>query len=71
MVGSIKRYSVVGNDPSFKQYTKDHEFYNVDPKKSEKDKTAKNVLSVSLKDLKDDKQSKKKVENGQESLDGH
>jgi hypothetical protein len=25
----IKRYSVIGNDPSFKSYTKNHAFYDV------------------------------------------
>jgi len=69
MAGRIKRYSVVGNDPSFKQYTKDHEFYDVDNKKVEKENLVTNVLSVSLKDLYDAKQSKNKVDS--ELLDGH
>ena len=25
----LRRYSVIGNDPSFKQYTKNHDYNNV------------------------------------------
>ena len=50
----LRRYSVIGNDPSFKQYTKNHDYdttHYEEKKKQQKTTQAENVLSVSLKDL--------------------
>lgn len=48
----IKRYSVVGNDPSFKSYTKNNAFYDEQKQEEEKQQT---VLEVSLKDVEEPK----------------
>lgn len=51
----IKRYSVLNNDPSFKQYTKNHEFYDLNPV-AEIEKVKHSVLYVNLKDLEESKE---------------
>lgn len=50
----IRRYSVIGNDPSFKQYTKNHDYDTTqyqEQRKKESESLNQSVLSVSLKDL--------------------
>ena len=58
----IKRYSVIGNDPSFKSYTKNHAFYDV-PLVTEPENVKQSVLEVSLKDLEDSKEQFKRIKN--------
>ena len=59
---SIKRYSVVGNDPSFKSYTKNHAFYDLQPAQGP-ETVKQSVLTVSLKDLEDSHEQFKKLKN--------
>ena len=52
----MRRYSVIGNDPSFKQYTKNHDYNTIKYQQQRRDSRAsaaleQSVLSVSLKDL--------------------
>ena len=54
----LRRYSVIGNDPSFKQYTKNHDYNNVIKQQEQAKKQAmrntsrsESFLQVSLKDL--------------------
>ena len=49
----IRRYSVIGNDPSFKQYTKNHDYDVLKYQQHRKEEKVleQNILSVSLKDL--------------------
>ena len=48
-----RRYSVIGNDPSFKQYTKNHDYDELkyQHQKKETKVIEENILSVTLKDL--------------------
>ena len=50
----LKRYSVIGNDPSFKQYTKNHDYDAIkyqSSQRKEKGQVEENILTVTLKDL--------------------
>ena len=58
----IKRYSVLNNDPSFKQYTKNHAFYDLQPVQ-EIEKVKQSVLYVNLKDLEESKEGSRKNSN--------
>ena len=52
---------MLNNDPSFKQYTKNHEFYDLNPV-AEIEKVKQSVLYVNLKDLEESKEDSKKDE---------
>ena len=47
----MKRYSVLGNDQTFKQYTKNHAYDTIKFEEKDKKKEQKDVLTVVLKDL--------------------
>lgn len=64
----IKRYSVIGNDSSFKQYTKNHAYYDVQPVQ-EPSNTRQSVLSVSIKEVEEHKEHLKKMKNYNETVD--
>lgn len=61
----IKRYSVLNNDPSFKQYTKNHEFYDLNPV-AEIEKVKHSVLYVNLKDLEESKEILRRMKSQNE-----
>jgi len=46
----VKRYSVIGNDQTFKQYTKNHAYDTMKFTEKEKQEVTE-ILTVSLKDL--------------------
>lgn len=58
----IKRYSVVGNDPSFKSYTKNPAFYDAQ-QNNDNEAIKQSVLTVALKDLEDTHELKKTKSN--------
>ena len=52
----LRRYSVIGNNPSFKQYTKNHDYNSIRYQQQRKEQRVDleedgSVLTVSLKDL--------------------
>ena len=48
----LRRYSVIGNDPSFKQYTKNHDYDAIRyaEQRKEKSRLEENILTVTLKE---------------------
>ena len=59
---NIRRYSVIGNDPSFKQYTKNHAFYDLAPV-AEPANLRQSVLKVALKDVEENKETLKRMKS--------
>lgn len=58
----IKRYSVIGNDPSFKSYTKNHAFYDM-PQVTEPEIVKESLLEIRIKDVEESKDQYKRIKN--------